>query len=237
MKEVRPRLGGARLRNFNHFNKVESRVLVVGDLHAPFILDGYLEFCTEQYENYNCNRVVFIGDIIDNHFSSYHETDADGLGGGEELDLAVEMIRPWYKTFPDADVLIGNHDRMVARKAQTSNIPRKWIRSYQEVLEVYKWNFVEELEIDNVNYNHGEGSKAHIKSRKNMQSTVQGHHHTDCYTMWFVGNNDKIFGMQVGCGVDRTAYAMAYAKVHPKPAIGCGIVIGGHTAVNILMEL
>ncbi len=237
MKEIRPRLSKGRLKNHLHFTQAENRVLVIGDLHAPFILDGYLDFCLEQYYNYNCNKIVFIGDVVDNHFSSYHETDSDGLGGGEELDAAVDQLRPWYEHFPNADVLIGNHDRMVSRKAQTSAIPRKWIKSYQEVLEVPNWRFIEELFIDDVNYNHGEGSKAHIKARKNMQSTVQGHHHTDCYTMWFVGAKEKIFGMQVGCGVDRKAYAMAYAKNHPRQVIGCGIVIGGHTAVNILMEL
>lgn len=237
MKEVRPRLTKGRLKSFLHMTRKESRVLVIGDLHEPFCLDGYLEFCQQQYYNYNCNKIVFIGDIIDNHYSSYHETDADGLGGGEELDLAVKKLAKWYKIFPKADVLIGNHDRLVARKAQTSNIPRKWLRSYKEVLEVPGWNFVEEMEIDGVNYNHGEGSKAHIKARKNMQSTVQGHHHTDCYTQWFVGSKHRIFGMQVGCGIDRKSYAMAYARVHPKQAIGCGVVIGGHTAINIMMDL
>ena len=35
-KDVRPRLPGAKLANFNFFNNKESRVLVIGDLHAPF---------------------------------------------------------------------------------------------------------------------------------------------------------------------------------------------------------
>lgn len=237
LKEFRPRLTASEYASHKMMTKKENRVLVIGDPHEPFSLDGYLEFCVGTCVSYNCNRIVFIGDIIDNHYSSYHETDADGMGGGEELDFAVKRISRWYNAFPDADVLIGNHDRIVARKAQTSNIPKKWLKSYQEVLEVPNWRFHEELEIDGVNYNHGEGSKAHIKARKNMQSTVQGHHHTDCYVQWFVGSSAKIFGMQVGCGIDRKAYAMAYAKNHPKQAIGCGVVIGGHTAINVMMEL
>ena len=48
-------------------------ILVIGDLHEPFCLDGYLEFCIEQYETYNCNQVIFIGDILDNHAFSYQE--------------------------------------------------------------------------------------------------------------------------------------------------------------------
>ena len=70
-----------------------------------------------------------------------------------------------------------------------------------------------------------------------MQSTVQGHIHTQAYAEWMVGKNFKIFGMQVGCGVDSKSYAAAYAKNFKKQAIGCGVVIGGHTAINCLMPL
>jgi hypothetical protein len=44
-------------------------VLVIGDLHEPFCLDDYLQWCIEQYYIYKCTEVVFIGDVIDNHFS------------------------------------------------------------------------------------------------------------------------------------------------------------------------
>ena len=70
-----------------------------------------------------------------------------------------------------------------------------------------------------------------------MMSTVQGHLHTQCYVEWAVGQNFKVFGMQVGCGIDHESYAMAYAKAGKKPAIACGVVIGGHTAINELMSL
>ena len=237
MRDFRPRLKGKKKKAFLNLTKEENRVLVIGDLHEPFCLDGYLEFCKETYNIYNCNKVVFIGDIIDNHFASYHETDADGLSGGDELDLAINKIAKWYKAFPEANITLGNHDIIISRKAQTGSIPSKWIKEYKEVLETPKWNFVHKLEIDDVSYIHGIGSKAHIRSVKDMQSTVQGHHHTEAYVQWKVGNNSKIFGMQVGCGIDKDSYAMAYGRWFPKPAIGCGVVIGGHTAFNRLMNL
>ena len=55
-----------------------SRVLVIGDLHTPFDYEPYFEHCIAVYDKYECNRVVFIGDCVDNHYSSYNETDADG---------------------------------------------------------------------------------------------------------------------------------------------------------------
>lgn len=213
------------------------KVLVIGDLHEPFCLDGYLEYCKKMRKKYRTNKTVFIGDVIDNHYSSYHETDADGMGGGDELKLAKKKIKKWYRAFPDADVTIGNHDRMIMRKAQTSAIPKEWIKNYCDVLEVPGWNFVDRVVYDDVQYIHGEAGTARTKCRADMMSTVQGHLHTQCYTEWYVGANFRIFGMQVGCGIDHKSYAMAYAKRGKKPAIGCGVIIDGETAINLPMNL
>ena len=213
-------------------------VLVVGDLHEPFCLDTYLDFCLEQYNKYNISDVIFIGDIIDNHYSSYHETSADGMGGADELELSIKRIARWYKAFPVAKVIIGNHDRMIMRKAQTSAIPSKWIKSYKEVLEVPNWEFLERYEQDNVQYIHGEGGTARTKCRADMMNTVQGHLHTQCYTEWYVGMKFRVFGTQVGCGINHESYAMAYAKYGKKPAIGCTVVLeNGTIPINLLMPL
>lgn len=217
--------------------KFNKRVLIIGDLHLPFSLNGYLEHCKHQYELHNCNEVVFIGDIIDNHASSYHETDPDGHSAGEELRMAIFQIKKWYKTFPKATVIIGNHDRIIMRKAYSSGLSKMWIKDYSEVLGTPSWNFTESIEIDDVLYIHGEGGTARQRVRRDLQSIVQGHLHTQCYTEWIVGSKFKLFGMQVGCGIDHKSYAMAYGKENAKPAIGCGIVINGNTAINCMMEL
>lgn len=215
-----------------------GNVLVIGDLHEPFTLDGYLSFCVEMYDRFRCKQVVFIGDVIDNHYSSYHETDPDGMSGGDELDIAVAKLAPWVQAFPKAYVTIGNHDRMVMRKAFSGGIPKKWIKGYNEVLEAPGWKFVDELVIDDVQYIHGEGGTARVKARNDKFSTVQGHLHTQAYVESLVGRTSCIFGMQVGCGIDRRAYAMAYAQTGPKPAIGCGVVLDhGRMPIQIMADL
>jgi hypothetical protein len=236
LKQIRPRLSGNILKAYNFLTQRQSRVLIVGDLHCPFDLDGYLDFCKDMYARHNCNRVVFIGDIIDNHYSSYHESDPDGYGGGKELERAIKRVKKWYTAFPVADVLIGNHDRIIMRKAFSSAIPKAWVKSYNEVLGT-SWNWQERIEIDGVQFCHGEGGTARTKAKNDMQSTVQGHIHTQCYTEWMVGRNFRIFGMQVGCGVNHESYAAAYARHYKKQAIGCGVVINGDVAINCLMKL
>lgn len=218
-------------------SKYGKNVLVIGDLHEPFCLDGYLEHCIETYNKYKCNEVVFIGDIIDNHASSYHETDPDGHSAGQELKMAIQRIKQWYNAFPKATVIIGNHDRIIMRKAYSSGLSKLWIKDYSEVLGTPGWEFKESLEIDNVLYIHGEGGTARARVRRDLQSIVQGHLHSQSYTEWIVGAKFKLFGMQVGCGIDHKSYAMAYGKEGPKPAIACGVVLQGETPINIMMNL
>ena len=238
MKDFRPRIRGNLKKAFFNITKKETRVLVIGDLHEPFCLDGYLEHCKDVYAKWNCNRVVQIGDVIDNHYSSYHESDPDGMGAGDELEFAIKKLSKWYKAFPKATVIIGNHDRMVMRKAQTSSIPSKWIKSYKEVLEVPNWTFTERYVKDGVQYVHGEGGTARTKCRADMMNTVQGHLHTQAYCEHYVGQNFRVFGMQVGCGINHETYAMAYAKYGKKPAIGAGVILNnGKLPINLLMEL
>lgn len=238
MGDFRPRLRGNIKKAYKRLTKVENRVLVIGDLHEPFCLDGYLAFCKEQYAVHNCNRVVFIGDIIDHHYSSYHETDADGMGGKYELERAIKKLKRWYKAFPNADVTLGNHDRIIIRKAQSSNIPSMWIKEFGEVLGTPNWNFVTEVYIDGVRYVHGDKSgKPRTAAKRDMVSTVSGHYHTDMYVEWFFGKTRAIFAMAVACGIDSKTYAMSYMQGGKKEAIGLGIVIGGHTAFNVKMPL
>ena len=237
-KSYRPRLRGQIKKAFLNLTKKENRILVIGDLHEPFCLDGYLDFCKETYQNFNCNKVVFIGDVIDNHYSSYHESSADGLGGKYELEQAIKKLSKWYKAFPIADVTLGNHDRIIIRKAQTSNIPSKWIKEYRDVLETTKWNFVTDVYYDGVRYVHGDKSgKPRMAAKRDMVSTVSGHYHTDFYVEWLFGKTRAIFALATGCGIDSKSYAMGYMQGGKKEAIGCGVVIGGHTAFNVKMNL
>ena len=219
-----------------------SNVLVVGDLHAPFIREGYLEHCISVYEKYNCNQVVFIGDIIDNHYSSYHDADPDGYGAGEELDRAIAHIQPWHKQFPEAKVCIGNHDAIICRKAFSSGISNRWIRDYDEVLGTKGWDFKQEHTIDNVTYVHGTGSSgkgATKRLREWHTSIVQGHIHTEAFVDWYCNKHNKLFAMQVGCGVDDRSYAMAYARNFTKKYIvSCGVVLeNGTLPIVIPMNL
>jgi metallophosphoesterase superfamily enzyme len=219
------------------YEEGKNRVLVIGDLHAPFDLPEYLDHCIQVYNDFSCNKVVFIGDLIDNHYSSYHNTDPDGLGGGDELDEAIRHVHRYYEAFPEATVIIGNHDRMSFRKAFSGGVPKAWIKDYKEVLHTPKWVFVVEAEIDDVLYFHGEGGTAKTKYKCEEQPVVQGHLHTQAYIEWLFSKSHRKFAMQIGTGIDFQKYAFAYAKAGKKPAVSCGVVLNGLNPFLIPMNL
>ncbi len=207
-----------------------NNVLVIGDLHSPFTRQGYFDHCRDIRDKYGCGSYIFIGDIVDNHYSSFHPSDPDGYGAGDELDRAISKLEKWHKEFPNASVTLGNHDRVPARKAYDSGISERWMRSYRQVLNCETWDFVDHVVRDDVLYVHGDGAgKAHIRARKELMSVVQGHFHSSCGIEWFVGRNYRIFGMQVGSGVDDSSYAMAYGKNSPRSIIACAVVANNGT--------
>lgn len=205
---------------------------VIGDTHEPFCLPGYRDFCYETFDQFGCGRIVHIGDEIDAHAMSYHESDPDGQSAGDEADNAQTRMDLWYKTFPNVDVLIGNHTEMHYRKARTANIPTKFIKDYREAWNAPDgWNWHEQLIIDDVLLEHGTGSSGQMaainRARDHRMSTAIGHIHSFGGVMYSASERDLIFGLNVGCGIDVKTYAMRYGKKFSKrPTIGCGVIMG-----------
>lgn len=227
-KEIRPRLSPAEYSALMDLREEKlNNTLVIGDLHAPFVKEGYLEFCKEIYLRWRCNRVVLIGDIIDNHYSSYHETDPDGHSAARELELAKEKISEFYGAFPHAYVCVGNHDLIPNRKRFSAGLSKYWVRNIGEVLETPRWQFAEEWVLDGVLYTHGVGRKARNRCMQEFISVAQGHYHSESSVEYFCNDEKLLFALQVGCGIDRQAYAMAYGKYFKKPQLNCGVVIDG----------
>lgn len=220
-----------------------NNVLVIGDTHIPFERDGYLEHCRKVQEDYNCGTVIHIGDVIDNNYSSYHETNPDGHSAGDELQMAIDKLKDWYYTFPNVKVCLGNHDQIIQRKAFTTGLSKRWIRGLNEVLQVPNWEFDLEHHIDDVIYTHGTGTSsdraAFQRALNRRRSIVSGHLHTTASITWNVSDMDRIFAMNVGCGIDDAQYSFDYAKTFSKKSIvSCGVVLNkGKIPIIIPMEL
>lgn len=208
------------------------RILVIGDIHSPVDHPGYLPFCRDLYRKHRCNKVVFIGDIVDWHAISFHSHHPEAPGPKDEYDLAFQVIKRWTRAFPKADVCIGNHDERVIRLAETVNIPCQFLRDYREIWQTPGWHWDTSHTLDDVYYFHGTGTggvhPAFCSMQKQLMSVVQGHIHSAAGIKWRANTNRRIFGMDVGCGIDDKALAFAYGRQQQiRSMISAGVVLDG----------
>lgn len=204
-----------------------DNVLFIGDLHSPFTLEEYLDFNVDLQKKYNAGTIIFAGDIIDGHSWSFHTHDADGMSVHDELKAAISCLKSWYKAFPEASVLYGNHDLLIIRKARDIGLSKLFLKHFGDIIEAPKtWNFTDEIYKDKVLYVHGSIGNAIKRATDIRHSVAQGHLHSQAFVEWSVSEIDAIFGLQVGCGIDRRQYAFEYAEpMTKKPIISSGLVL------------
>ncbi len=217
------------------------RVLHIGDLHLPFTHPKYLSFCKRQYKKWNCNKVIFAGDVVDNHGISYHEVEPSAMTATRELKKTQKMIKPWVKAFPKALVTIGNHDSLSKRKAKTHGIPWAHFKELADLYNTPKWDWQLQFEVDGVLYIHGRGvgkNAALDTAMKERKSIAMGHSHCWAGVQFNTSSKDRLFGLNSGCGIDVKAYAFEYQRnFSVRPVLGCGVVIDGIQPIFIPMEL
>lgn len=209
------------------------KIGIIGDLHEPFVHPLYLRFCLDIFDSWGVEKIHFIGDIVDNHAISFHKSETVAYGSHREGELAEQGVARWYKTFPRATVSIGNHDELPDRIAQEVNLPPRFLRTYQEAWKTPNWDWKFSHNFDGTRLQHGtktSGKDAAInQALQRRTSLAQGHIHGWASVKWHCNDDDRIFGMNVGCGIDVDAYSMRYGKDFAnRPVLACGVIIDGH---------
>ncbi len=212
----------------------EHKVLVISDLQEPFAHKDAFEFVKAVRDKYGTTETVNIGDEADFHaFSGKFPHDPDGYSPGHELNAAVTALDKWYKEFPYTKVCISNHVDRFYKKAYNSGLPKRAVLEVRDLLSAPKgWEWEKYWTIDGVKYEHGDNQggmdAARLLAISNRQSTVIGHHHAHGGVRYIANDDSTIFGFNVGCLIDRHAYAFAYGAGNKfKPTLGCGVVLYG----------
>ena len=216
-----------------------ARVLVIGDTHCPGMLTGYPRFLKRIYRKYKCNRVIHIGDLVDNAAISFHEKGPSFSSAKEEFIKARRQVQRLYSLFPEVTLLLGNHDALTQRQASHVGILDSHLRPFHDIWGIPDWTVLPRFsryELDRTVYAHGDAGKGGMyssvkNSRDNFQNWVQGHNHSEAGVWYTTVENHRIFGMNVGCGMNHTLLQFEYGrKFNKKPTIGCGVVIDGKQA-------
>ena len=213
-------------------NKVPN-TLFISDLHIPYANDKALLFCKKLFIKYDIEEVVFVGDVFDFYGLSIYGKSTSYPGIKNEIGVAKNLIKDWYRVFPKATLLYGNHVDRLRKKLELAGIPEDWLRDLSDILGIPNWDFVTSYETEDYIVVHGTGGM-------NMEKTVlargkpviQGHHHSKTKLEYIT---DNLWAMQLGALIDLKSYAFHYAKENPIPAIAsCGVLYQGNPIIETL---
>lgn len=230
-------------RSMNSDPVSKSIVGVIADTHLPFEHSEYLEFVQKTFDRFNVTEVIHIGDLVDNHAASRWQMELKAANVEDELELTRQALKPWIAAFPNMKLCLGNHDRIPIRQAKSVGMPQSFIKTFEELYELPSTILCAMSHtIDGVHYDHGLGSGGIYGARSTAIklgcSYVQGHTHL--HSGVFYNSNavgETIFGMNVGCGIDKNAYAFNYAKgMRGEFTLGCGVIVEGKEAYFIPMN-
>lgn len=239
-KQVEEKVRGY-LRTVDRY-KPSFPVGVFSDMHEPFGHPDYPYFLRETFKKYGVKQFVCLGDGFDSHAISTHDPEPCALGAYTETDMAIQRLKIYYALFPEVTYTLGNHDSRISRMAAKVGIGSRFIKPLHDILEMPDgWQVVEdEIIIDDVLYTHGEncgGQNGAInKAIRERMSVCIGHQHSFGGVQYNANRRDRIFGMNVGCGINEEAYAFAYGK-HAKQrcTLGCGVVFSKDSAIFVPM--
>jgi predicted phosphodiesterase len=240
-KQVEVRIKGKYVDQYELDFEDNSRILFISDMHAPYHHPDTLQFLKNLKAKYNPTRVVLLGDEVDYHALSFHDSDPDLDSAGPELEKAKEFIRQVKELFPIADVVDSNHGSLGYRKAKHHGIPRSLIKSYNEVLGIddgWKWHHDLTITLPNgqsLYVHHGKNADALKVAQTMGQNFICGHHHERFAIQYYSTPGNLLWGVNSGCLIDRKSLAFAYNNNNLKrPVIGTSLVIDSHPILEAM---
>lgn len=197
------------------------RIVVLGDLHAPFHHHGALNFALQVIKQIKPNYVIQIGDLYD--FYSFGRfprslniiTPKDEIDRGrlacEDMWHRIHRIAPRAKKFQ----LKGNHDERPIKKLF---IQAPELESIISVRDLFEFPSVEtinserdELFIGKICFMHGFRSKLGDHAKNNGRSTVCGHSHQGGCVFFRIGNH-ILWELNAGYLADPNTGPLSYTR-------------------------
>lgn len=214
-------------------NKARS-ILVIPDLHAPYHHLDALAFLKNIREDFHPDLVVCLGDELDYHALSFHDSDPNLDSAGTELEKGREFLLELHEEFPEMLICHSNHGSMAYRRAKAHGIPAQLIRSYREVIfrgGGNRWSWAEHWKVNTplgpILFKH-QSSNILTDAAHNSCNLIVGHNHGQFSVEYSASSAHLYFGAYSGCLVDKDSMAFAYGK-HSlrKPVLGCTVVLNG----------
>jgi hypothetical protein len=216
---------------------VSNNYLVISDLQIPAEHSKALQFCKQLKKEYKIpdENTLCVGDELDDMWAGQYTYDPNLLyGPSGELKLARERLRPWFDAFPKMRLAESNHGLRWLRRAAISGIPSELMRKYADIFGAPKgWRWARQWRIEAKHpfiMNHGMrySGRTPYAMAPFLEgiSVVFGHLHSSPGVAHIDTSERSLWGMCVGCLIDRNSAHFGYAKDNKyQPVIGTGVIL------------
>lgn len=210
-------------------------ILVIPDMHAPYQHPDTLKFLRAVQDEFKPDLCVCLGDELDYHAMSFHDSDPNLDSAGMELENGKKFLNKLYKHFPDMLVCHSNHGSMQFRRAKAHGLPVQLLKKYREVIfpehSAPNWSWAAHWRVNTplgpVMFKH-QSSGILSDAAHNSCNLVVGHSHGNFSVEYSASSSHLYYGVFSGCLIDKDSMAFAYGK-HSlrKPIIGCTVILDG----------
>jgi hypothetical protein len=139
----------------------DGNFLVISDLHIPYHHPASFDFLEKVHYEYSCDFVLNVGDVVDNHSGSYHESEPDAMGAEEEYEATKVAIQDLQDLFPVMTITKGNHCMIPQRKAKSAGLPATMVGDFNQLYDLNDgWDWV-----DTHKFNSGNGRPSLVPMR------------------------------------------------------------------------
>lgn len=219
-----------------HVPDVCRRIMVIGDLHAPYTHPDAMDFLRAVRDEYCPDMVVQMGDETDGHAISFHDSDPNLDSAGVELEKAKLVLEKLHELFPNLLVCDSNHGSLVYRRAKAHGLPVQFIKKYRDILfpehGAPSWSWADAWVLNTplgpVRFQHQVSGDFMLNASHERTSLVLGHEHGRFEVQYAASSTALYFGAYAGCLIDRKSMAFAYGKLtRKKPILGCMVITDG----------
>jgi len=217
--------------------KQNKSVLVISDLHCPYVHQDAFKFLKALKKKYKPDRIIQIWDELDNHWISFHDSDPDLDGAGEELVKARKQLQELEKIFPIMDLVHSNHWSLLYRRGKAHWIPKHMLLGYKDVIfweknkqwEIVRkkwdwWSWHDNITLELSNWEKcffAHEAEANIMKHAGHfgMNMVAWHRHSKFEVGYISSPHSLRFWMVVGCLLDHKSLAFEYNKLQSKRPI------------------
>ena len=121
-----------------------GNTLIISDAHLPYQHRDAFDWLWGLHCEYDFQQILNVGDLLDHHRGSYHESEPDAPDAETEYLLAKKYAHELQAMFPEMIITNGNHDNIPKRKLMSVGLPPSMVSDYNKLYDLEDtWTWVD----------------------------------------------------------------------------------------------